>query len=124
MFSSCSPLIYGSGKHAQVLTFGSNRDKIRGQLGVPKLSGRTSKEVSSLRGEPFDDFVVEGPVFKYAEYSGASMAFGMTLGLSEIRMFPKALVWQMRNGGLQKVRVRYSDDGSYRRHDVSAESAN
>ncbi|MBT8038209.1 MAG: hypothetical protein KJO21_11750 [Verrucomicrobiae bacterium] len=120
--SSCSSLIYGSGNHADVLTFGSNKQKVRRDLGEPKYSGRTREGESPLSGSHYDDFVVKGPVFEYDLYSGASMAVGMTLGLSEIIFFPKALIWRFSSYGLREVRVIYDDEDSYRWHFVTKKS--
>ena len=118
--SSCSPSIYASGRHADVLAQGKSRSEIRSSLGKPVESGRVNGDIARISpGSTYDKFQVRGPVYDIYLTTGASMGTAMTFGLLEFISFPSAVWWKLTSRGLYDVIVTYNAETKYTWHYVT-----
>lgn len=111
----CASSIYNSGRYSNVLKSGSDRAKVREELGPPIDSGI----LADFKYVPFDDFLVRGPVSDSMRATGAGMGTAMTFGLYEFVALPQAIWWALTNRGPKMVRVTYSESLRYQYHTVS-----
>ena len=120
IFASCSPYIYGSGRHADVLQYGKKRSEIRSAIGTPIQSGKLSGDGAKMfPRSTYDTFVVQGPVYDRGLANGAAMGTAMTFGLLEIVSFPSSVLWSATSRGLYDVQVTYTPEKEYQGHHVS-----
>lgn len=120
VLSSCSPSIYASGRHADVLVPGKSRSEIRSALGKPVESGSVTGELARISpGSTYDEFQVRGPVYDRHLATGASMGTAMTFGLLEFISFPSAVWWKLTSRGLYDVTVSYDAEARYAWHHVT-----
>ena len=123
--TSCSVGIYSSGIGKNVLNKTRNKEQIRAKFGNPKTSAPVNRDKDAMagfygKGEVLRDvFEVKGPIYDEYECGMAMMGNGMTFGIAEVGMFPRALWWLFSSAGNKNLKVYYGKDGNYLGHVIN-----
>jgi len=82
--AGCSTYVVNTAKYSEFITEEYSRSKVLDVLGEPANTGGTNQN-------RMDTFIVEGRVFDSATHQMTKAGWEMTLGLSELALFPASL---------------------------------